>query len=209
MRSARRHVPGAPRPGPGTRNDARPRDRTVSASAFPAPASTLPERVGSVFTSCRVKMPDPALETAGQPFAPGGAGGLEQAGDLVAQRTGVGPELFRLGLDGAAQRLKYLTFQPLGSDQGDGQRRQAGGADHDIGGARRTAQRDAAEAGGQRRFGDSAVDLFDGAYRAAAGTDGRGGHGVAPKGVNCGNASRPMKFNPVGEPGRIRLVREM
>jgi len=47
-------------------------------------------------------MPDPALEAAHQPLAAARAGGLEQAGDLIPQRFGVGPQLFRLGLEGAA-----------------------------------------------------------------------------------------------------------
>src|SRR5690348_16800663 len=83
-----------------------------------------------LYASSGVKMPDPALEAAHQPLAARRRGGLEQAGDLLAQGLGVGPKLFGLGLEGAAQRLDHVPLDPLGADQGDSDRSQADGAKH-------------------------------------------------------------------------------
>ena len=71
-------------------------------------------------------MPDPALEIAGQLFA-FIAGPAEEAGQLLTNRFGLVPDFFGLRSHRFLQWLENLLLQPLGTQDGDGQRRQARG----------------------------------------------------------------------------------
>src|SRR5689334_21193793 len=84
------------------------------------------------------EMPDPALEIMGEFFALV-AGLAEQSGELLTDRLGLVPELFRLGTHRLLQGLEDFLFQPLGSQDGDRQGGKAQGADRDIGGLGRPA----------------------------------------------------------------------
>ena len=57
--------------------------------------SSVSSRREELLISSRVEMPDPALEAAGETLASRRRPGLEQAGDLVAQGTGLAPTTAR------------------------------------------------------------------------------------------------------------------
>ena len=71
----------------------------------------------------------------------------ERAQFLLAQVSMV---FDRRACDGAAQRLENLALDPFGTDQRHREGGQAGSTQHEIGGAGRTAESDAADTGSQR-----------------------------------------------------------
>src|SRR6185312_15512163 len=125
---------------------------------------------GLIEMSGGVKMPNPALEAAHQLLAARRCRRLEQAGDLLPKRLGVGPELLSLGLEGAAQGLDHLALDPLGPDQGHRDGGQADGADHRIGGAGGAAGGQPEKIANQAGRIGVAADLLDGTHGTATGT---------------------------------------